>query len=457
MRYQEALRYLREREQFHVKVGLRNIRSLTRALGHPERRTPAVRVAGTNGKGSTVAMLDSILRAQGLRVGRFTSPHLVDIEERIVVDGVRIASDEFARLVGAAAEAAADFPPGCQPSFFETITGVALLAFQRRRVDVGIFETGMGGRWDATGVVDTRVSLVTRIALDHERFLGSTVERIAAEKGAIAAAGRPLLAARQQQEALDVLEESAVTRGARFHAVARETEADFQVGPTASTGALRTLARTYPDLALPLPGRHQLDNLALAARGAECVLEELGRPAPEPDRVRRGVAKTVWPGRLQWAPRREGEPRMLLDAAHNPDGARRLADFLLGCPRDRKRVLLFGAMRDKKIEAMLAPLLPCFDHAVLTRAQSRRALPEAELAERARNGASIPIETAAGVGPALARARQSAGPAGEVVAAGSIHLLGEVLVAIGEAPPGGRFADDDLETPRLDRPVAASP
>ncbi len=430
MRYEEARRYLREREQFHVKVGLRNIRELIAALGNPERDVPAVRVAGTNGKGSTVAFLDSILRASGLSVGRFTSPHLVHIEERIVIDGERIPPEEFAELVGVVAEASTDFPPGHQPSFFETITAVALLAFRRRRVDVGIFEAGMGGRWDATGVVDTRAALVTRIALDHERFLGSTVERIAGEKGAVAAAERPFLAARQKTEALRALEASAVERGARFHPAAQETEGEFRVERTGSRGTLRTLARTYDDLEVPLPGRHQLDNLALAIRGAEAALEELGLPDPDPDRVRRGVAATVWPGRLQWT---TGEPRFLLDAAHNPDGARRLSEFLLAWPRDRTRVLVFGAMRDKKTDAMLAPLLPRFDHVVLTRATSRRALSEEELANRV-DGAAI--ETASGVGPALARAAELAGPGGEVVVAGSIYLLGEALVALDEARPG---------------------
>ncbi len=451
MRYEAARRYLKEREQFHVKVGLRNIRELVEALGHPEREIPAIRVAGTNGKGSTVALVDSILRAEGLRVGRFTSPHLVDIEERIVIDGVPIAPDEFAELVGMVAEASAAFPDGHQPSFFETITGVALLAF-RRRVDIGIFEAGMGGRWDATGVVDTRVALITRIALDHERFLGSTVDRIAAEKGAIAAPGRPLIAAEQHPEALEVLEESAGTRGARFHAVARETEADFRVGRAASTGTLRTLARTYDGLTLPLPGHHQIENLALAVRGAECALEELDLPGPDPDRLRRGIAKTRWPGRLDWVPEQPGEPRLLLDAAHNPDGARRLAGFLEELPRDRPRVLVFGAMRDKKAEAMLAPLLPHFDRVVLTRAETRRSLSEAELAEQVRKSPA-PAETATGIGPALARARELAGASGEIVVAGSIYLLGEAYVAIGE-DRRGIFDSSELESVAAEETMA---
>ena len=165
-------RFLRAREQFHVKVGTRNIRLLAKALGHPERRFPSVVVAGTNGKGSTVAILDSILRAHGLRVGRFTSPHLVSINERILVNGRQLPNEEFADLVGAIASAARGLLPDQQPSFFETITGAAFLAFARHGLDAAVFEVGMGGRWDATTATDAPLGLVTRIALDHERYPG---------------------------------------------------------------------------------------------------------------------------------------------------------------------------------------------------------------------------------------------------------------------------------------------
>lgn len=466
MTYDEALAFLRDRQQFRVKVGLRNIRRLAASLGDPQRRVPAVVVAGTNGKGSTVAILDSLLRAHGLRVGRVTSPHLVSVEERIVVDGAPLPRADLAGFVGEVAAVSADFPAEFQPSFFETITAAAFLAFGRRRLDAAIFEVGMGGRWDASTVAEGPVGLVSRIALDHERFLGHTVAGIAAEKGAIARAGSELIAARQEPGARRTLEASAAAAGARFRSVEDEVEAGMTSFRTGSRGWVATPDGRYEDLWLPLPGAHQHDNLALAVRGAERFLGRTGLAAPDRERMRAGVAAVRWPGRLEWLPPVVGKPRVLLDAAHNPSGARRLAEFLEGLGRNGPRVLVFGAMRDKRVAAMLAPLWPHFDRVVLTAAESRRALPAEEL--RAAVGAGggsvagsgvgggigsggaavagsgigavagagigsglgeggVPVETVAGPGEALRRAERRAGAGGEVVVAGSIFLLGDVL------------------------------
>lgn len=450
MTYEEALAFLRDRQQFRVKVGLRNIRHLAASLGDPQREVPAVVVAGTNGKGSTVAILDSLLRAHGLRVGRVTSPHLVSVEERIVVDGAPLPRADLAGFVGEVAAVSAGFPAEFQPSFFETITAAAFLAFRDRHLEAAIFEVGMGGRWDASTIAEGPVGLVSRIALDHERFLGHTVAEIAAEKGAIARAGSELIAARQEPGARRTLEASAAAAGARFRSVEEETEVGMSSFRTGSRGSVATPEGRYEDLWLPLPGAHQHDNLALAVRGAERFLGRTGLAAPDRERMRAGVAAVRWPGRLEWLPSVVGKPRVLLDAAHNPSGARRLAEFLDGLERTGPRVLVFGAMRDKRVAAMLAPLRPHFDRVVLTAAESRRALPAEEL--RAAVGAVVgagvgavtdsgvgavagsgvgeggaPVETVAGAGEALRRAEERAGAGGEVVVAGSIFLLGEVL------------------------------
>ncbi len=448
MRYESALAFLRGREQFHVKVGTRNIRRVAAELGHPERKFPSVIVAGTNGKGSTAAILDSVLRAHGLSVGRFTSPHLVDIEERITVDGRRLAKDEFAGFVGEVAGAAEALPADFQPSFFETITASAFVAFARRGVDAAVFEVGMGGRWDATTATDAPLSLVTRIALDHERYLGRTVEAIAAEKAGVARPEGELLAARQTPEAARVLEAEARSRGARFRSVAEETTAEFEVHRTGSGGRLRTPQGDYDSLWLPLPGRHQVDNLALAVRGAERLFARLGLPGPVPEQVRQGVADTRWPGRLEWLPGSSDRPPMLFDAAHNPNGAAGLAAFLAELPRRGTRVLVFGVSRDKKVGAMLPPLLPHCDRVVLTAAASRRALPLEDLvngvAELGWEGARpAPVE---GVDRALERAFEVAGPDGEVIVAGSIFLLGDALRFLRDAKPTG-FDDEVVELP----------
>lgn len=449
MRYAEALAFLKDREQFHVKVGTRNIRLLARALGHPEHQFPSVVVAGTNGKGSTVAILDSILRAHGLRVGRFTSPHLVSISERILVNGDQLPDDEFAGLIGDIAGAAERLPPDQQPSFFETITATAFLAFARHEVDVAVFEVGMGGRWDATTATDAPLGLVTRIALDHERYLGRTVREIAGEKGAIARLGGELLIARQDPEAAEVLSGCARDRGAGFRDVTRETTTDCTIHRTGAAGVLSTLEATYDDLWLPLPGKHQLDNLALAIRGAERLFarQDLGRL--DPDRVRQGVSAVRWPGRLEWLPGDETRPRLLLDAAHNPSGAERLSEYLESLGRNGRRVLVFGASRDKRVEEMLAPLAPHFQRVLLTTAATRRALPLADLmgsAERVFAGNGTRAEAVEQVPEALTEAFRLAGQHGEVVIAGSIFLLGDALRVL-RSETAASIDDDVIEMP----------
>ena len=449
MHYEDALAFLREREQFHVKVGTRNIRLLAKALGHPERRFPSVVVAGTNGKGSTVAILDSILRAHGLRVGRFTSPHLLSINERILVNGRQLPNEEFADLVGAIASAARGLLPDQQPSFFETITGAAFLAFARHGLDAAVFEVGMGGRWDATTATDAPLGLVTRIALDHERYLGRTVAEIAGEKGAVARPGGELLIAPQEPEAAAVLQESARKRGARPRDLAVEAETDFTILRAGATGRLVTPEATYDDLWLPLPGRHQLDNLALAVRGAERFFAREGFGTLDPIRVRQGISAVRWPGRLEWLPADGSRPRVLLDAAHNPSGAERLADYLGSLGRNGRRVLVFGASRDKRVEEMLAPLAPHFRRVVLTAAATRRSLPTADLsgaAQRAFAGNGTRAETVENVPDALNMAVRLAGRNGEVVVAGSIFLLGDALKVL-RLESGDDLADSVIEMP----------
>lgn len=425
-----ALAFLRGRERFHVKVGTRNIRRVAAELGHPERRYPSVIVAGTNGKGSTAALLDSILRALGLSVGRFTSPHLVEIEERITVDGRRPGRAEFAGFVAEVAAASDRLAPEFRPSFFESVTATAMVAFAAHEVEAAVFEVGMGGRWDATTATDAPIGLVTRIALDHQRYLGPTVEAIAAEKAGVARPDGELLAGRQTPGAARVLAIEARTRGARFRSVPEETDADFEVLPTGSRGRIRTPEGRYENLWLPLPGRHQVENLALAVRGAERLFARLGRPSPDPDLVRRGIRDARWPGRLEWISAKAGRPRILLDAAHNPNGAIELGAYLAALPRPRARVLVFGASGDKKVAKMLPEIVPHCDRVVLTAARSRRALPLEVLADRA---AGVAWEDGAGpdvveeVGRALEHACAAAGPQGEVVVAGSIFLLGDAI------------------------------
>ncbi len=473
MTFEEARVYLRTRQGFHVKVGTRNIRAVAAALGRPERRFPRVIVAGTNGKGSTVAIVESVLAALGLRVGRFTSPHLVSVRERIRIGGRELAPEVFAGHVAAVARAAASLPAEHQPSFFETITATAFTAFAEARVDAAVFEVGMGGRWDATTATDSPLGLVTRIALDHQRYLGPTVEAIAAEKGAVARPGGELLAGVQVPSVVEVLRESARSAGARFFDVGGECEARFAIGRSGSGGRLDTPEAGYDDLWLPLPGSHQVENLTLAVRAVERFAARFGGGPPDPARLREGVASVRWPGRLEWLREAPGCPRVLLDAAHNASGADRLAAYLAGLGRERRpRVLLFGVTRDKPAEQMLASLLPHFDGVVFAEAASRRARSSAELLALAvppasRNGehGEAAAEAEPDLRAALRRVAERAGTRGEIVIAGSIYLLGDVLARLAAGVPGlprasqGRpgHPPDEAEPMPLGAGTAAAP
>jgi dihydrofolate synthase/folylpolyglutamate synthase len=411
-----ALDYLQQRAWLGVKLGLEPIQQLLARLGHPERAAPALLVAGTNGKGSVVAVLDAALRAAGLRVGRYTSPHLQRVTERIAVDGRELAPEELEAAVGRVREAAESLlAAGAlrdHPTYFEVLTAAGLVHFAARSLDVVLLEVGMGGRLDATNASAPLVSAVVGVGLDHERQLGNGLEAIAREKAGVMRRGRVTVRGPMPAAAARVLEACAAETGARL--------VDASAGASLERSAagrvdLRTPLGHYPGLR-PLPGAHQLDNLLVAVR----VLEEAhaaGLAFPL-ERAAAGVSGVRWPGRLQEVP---GAPALLLDGAHNPDGARALAAHLAGSPRF---VLLFGAMADKDVESMSAALFPLARAVVLAGLAEPRAASPAELARRS---GSAGARQAADVRQGLALARRLAGPGGRVVAAGSLYLVGEVL------------------------------
>jgi dihydrofolate synthase/folylpolyglutamate synthase len=415
--YEEALSYLKSREKFGIKFGLANIDQLAGDLGRPELQYPSVLIAGTNGKGSTAAILASILAAAGRRVGRYTSPHIRFLEERIQVDGAPISHDELASIAGRVADSAAKLN---EPTFFEAVTAIAFTFFAERNVDIAVLEVGMGGRWDATNIAPATVSVITPVGFDHEHFLGNTIEAIAAEKAAIIKQGRPVVVGELVPEALEVVRAEAHRQNAEL--IRAEDGVGIRAEPRASGQAvwLTTPSRDYGRLELSLMGEHQLSNLVLAVRVAERLLPELSV-----DQVRRGVASTVWAGRLQ---RIEGAPALLLDAAHNVMAAEQLARFLRAHPHEH-RVLLFGVMKDKRALEMLTELLPHVSYFIATRPEMSRARGPGPLAAFAREHGT-PAEAISSSAEALARARELAGPDGEVVVAGSIFLLGEVVEAL---------------------------
>ncbi|MDI9631029.1 MAG: Mur ligase family protein [Acidobacteriota bacterium] len=405
-------------EREGIRLGLEATRALLAALDDPQLRFPSVLVAGTNGKGSTAALLAAILQAAGLRTGLYTSPHLERPAERIRVDGLPLPDRRLARLL-AEVVAASTAGGGRAPTYFEAMTAAAFLAFARQRVDLAVLEVGMGGRLDATNLARPELSLVTAIDLDHREFLGETRAAIAREKAGIFRPGRPALALAGSAEATAALAAEAAAVGASF----------LDLGPwLAETRFLeegwegQRLAIVTPAgrwrLRLPLAGRHQAANLLLAVHAAE-RLRALGWPAIGPAAIRQGVAATRWPGRLESVLLPTGD-RVLLDAAHNPDGARRLAEFLAA--RGARGTLLFGALDDKDAAGMLAALAPHADRVVFTEPASPRARPAASLP--ALLPAPVPAQVVPDRGRALSAALRPRPPL--TVVSGSIFLLGDL-------------------------------
>ncbi|HSF16388.1 MAG TPA: folylpolyglutamate synthase/dihydrofolate synthase family protein [Vicinamibacteria bacterium] len=419
--YQQALRYLKGRERYGIKFGLHNIGRLMEALGCPERDFESVLIAGTNGKGSTAALLESILRNAGRRTGRYTSPHIRHVEERIALQGQPIPRSELGSAVGRVAEAAAALWPddAAAPTFFEALTAAAFVVFAGHRVEIAVLEVGMGGRYDATNVVPARLSIVTTIGYDHERFLGSTLASIASEKAAIIKEGRPVVVGRLVPEALRVVREEARRKRATVIEAVREVETEaVEELAGGQRVTLRTEQNDYGSLVVPLSGLHQLDNLAVALRAAEvaCLPGILDKEA-----VREGIKGARWPGRLE---RIAGRPPILLDAAHNVQAVDALVRYLEQHPHPR-RVLLFGVMKDKRVFEMLSRLLPHVAYLVASRpAMSRSRGPEPLSRWAAEQGTSA--EAIRSSSAALSRARELAGPDGEILVAGSIFLLGEI-------------------------------
>jgi dihydrofolate synthase/folylpolyglutamate synthase len=427
------------------KFDLAHMRLLLAGLDHPERRFPSVLIAGTNGKGSTAATLASILRASGLKTGLYTSPHLVRINERMRVNGREISDDDFAALQGEVDRVAERLVEGGElpwhPSFFEMMTAIAFEYFARERVDLAVLEVGMGGRLDATNVVEPLVSVITDISLDHQKFLGNTVAEIAREKVGITRPGAAVVTLPQQPEANDVIGNTILELGARgVNAVPYVPPVSPGSPQYLVAGAEQSssgFAYRYPLAVLgkeilvetPLAGRHQLRNVALAIAAA-VELNQQEFTGITAKNIERGVRETRWPGRFQVIAAREGWPEMVLDVAHNPAGAWALRSALSERYEDRPLIFVFGAMRDKAISEMTEILFPLAEHVIATRPENPRAVSPEEV-QRAAERTGVEVETVEDVRLAVERARVLASVGSVVVITGSIYLVGEVMRIIG--------------------------
>jgi len=421
MKFREAEEFLLGRQREGMKFGLRNMEQAMRILGRPHESFPAVLVAGSKGKGSVCAFLESILQSAGYRTGLYTSPHLVSVRERIRVDGRPISPSGFADLV---ARLRTSFGKSGPPlTFFEWLTAMAVSHFRDRGVSLAIIEVGLGGRLDATNVVPAETAVVTAIEKEHTDYLGTKLGDIAREKGGVIGRGGVLISGVVSPTARRELARLARERGSA--ALWLDREVSWSVTGHSLRGARIDLAaggEEYRDLRLGLLGRHQARNAALAFLTARHLRSRgftVGR-----SHVRKGLARVSWPGRCQYVP---GRPPLLLDGAHTPSSARALAEALEDLFPRRRRVTIFGALKDKKITRLASILFPGSRRVVLVRPPEERGPAPEDLMRHVPARWRGRCLLSQSVGSALRIAAREAGAKGLVVVTGSLFLVGDVL------------------------------
>ncbi|HEY1171721.1 MAG TPA: folylpolyglutamate synthase/dihydrofolate synthase family protein [Verrucomicrobiae bacterium] len=407
MTYAEAIQYLYGLQWFGTKLGLENTRALANLCGAPDEQLRFIHVAGTNGKGSVCAMLESIYRHAGLRVGLFTSPHLVAFGERIQINRQMISEADLVRLVTHMQAKLKELPTDQHPTLFEFVTVLALLYFAEQKCDLVIWETGLGGRLDATNIVTPLASVITNIAFDHTQWLGDTLAKIAGEKAGIIKPNLPVLTAADAPEAVNVIRETAAQKQAPLHII----------------GAAEISAFTYP---LSLLGEHQKQNAALALAVVQELQEQL--PVNKPA-ITQGLANVHWPGRLQLVTLANGQ-RILIDGAHNEDGMTLLRQTLQTTFASEKPVLIMGALEDKDWRQMCTLIAPMVAEIHLVPVSSQRTATPSELAEVCqRINPCVMIHVYETLSQALAATSQK--PFRLIT--GSLYLVGEAMEKLGIA------------------------
>ncbi len=437
------LQHLADRQRFGMKPGLETIRALLDRLGNPEREVAAIHIAGTNGKGAVAALCESVLRAAGYSVARYTSPHLIRVNERFLVNG---APAEDADLESAAREVEAavlalEKELGVEVTFFECLTAVAFVLFRRAGVKLVALETGLGGRLDATNVVTPLVSVITRIGLDHCDWLGDTLEKIAGEKAGIIKPGRPVVCAAMPEEARGVIASAAAQRQSLFVDAAEAVSvAVTQSGLEGQTLRITTQDRALPPVRLPLAGAFEVENVCAAVAALEAVAE-CGLPIPDAAFVK-GLESVCWPGRFQLASK---EPPVIVDGAHNPDGARALRQALKGCKVKAPVGLVAGFCGDKDALEHLRVLAPAVKRAWGVATPNPRSLTAEQTVGIMLMAGIDEADACESVAEALSLAREWARKVdGVVLVCGSLFLAGAALVAL-DAFPWARDRSDANE------------
>lgn len=427
MNFEKALQYLLSlgHETVAMKLGLRNTELLLESLGNPHTTYESVQIAGTNGKGSTAVMLDSICRAGGIRTGLFTSPHLISITERIKIDGNEISTAEFAELTTEVRRAAGSLVTKgaleALPTFFEHVTAIALLAFKNAGVQLAILETGLGGRLDATTVASANTVAITPIAMDHEEYLGTTISEIAGEKAAIIRPGVNAIIGSQSPEPLRVILNRSSQVGVVPEATILNSDVESVTDDGRYTVSFKTTHDEYEHLTIGLRGQHQIENASLAVRIAESLRGRgfvISKTA-----IREGVKNARYSGRLELI---DGVPPLLLDGAHNPAGARTLRHYL-DQHVEGPITVVFGAMKDKKLDEIAQQLFPKASQLIITRPENPRAAPVGHLHQLALDHLLLSnIHVAVSAGAALRKAKEITPDGGLICVTGSLYLVGEV-------------------------------
>ena len=413
--YDRSLTYLYDLQKYGIKFGLSSTSDLLARLGNPHQNLQAIHIAGTNGKGSTAAMLSAILARTGMQVGLYTSPHLVRFNERFRLNDHDVDDREIIDVFRRVKDVVDEREP---PTFFEMTTAMALSLFAEKGVDWAILEVGMGGRLDATNVIQPQITIINNVAFDHQEFLGSTLGRIAREKAGIIKKGVPLVTAVKQPVALAVIKERCLALAAPCYRIGQQIKVRSRGKRCFS---YRGMKWRLENLQLPLAGGHQLLNAATAL-GALEVLEQLGRLHPISEQVREGLGKTRWPGRLEWF---SEHPPVLLDGAHNNAGIVSLRKALQEEYTYERLIIVLGIMADKDLRGMVRKLAPLADHIILTRPRYERAAEPESLREVAGEFAKR-TELIRSVRQALKRAMTLATSEDLVVVTGSLYFIGEV-------------------------------
>ncbi|HVN97886.1 MAG TPA: folylpolyglutamate synthase/dihydrofolate synthase family protein [Syntrophorhabdaceae bacterium] len=412
------MKYLFGLERFGMVFGLDNITWLLDAIGNPQDYIKTVHIAGTNGKGSTAAMLCNILKEGGFRVGKYTSPHLVSFTERIAVNEEEIEEHEVAQLVEFIRRAVDERDKDRFFTFFDFTTALALQYFREKQVDIAVIETGLGGRLDSTNVIEPLLSIITNVAFDHMEQLGDTIEKIAGEKAGIIKPGVPVITG-CEGEAREIVKNRASALKDKTYVL----DQDFSYEKTGDRRlAYRGIGRDLPDVTVNLYGDHQLTNCALALSASE-VLSHSGFSVTD-ETIRHALSHVKWPGRLE----KIGEnPLVFLDGAHNPNGAHALSEFMRSHFQDKRKILVFGVMKDKAYDKMLEEIAPVVDVVIFTKPDIERALSPHELKAYVPH-AMVADDTRG----ALTQAKAIATGDDLILVTGSFYTIGEAKTIINE-------------------------